>query len=392
MQEASLRPSRPPGRAALSAAAEPSQIMIVIVGYRNAGDILRCVAALSRLIGGLSFGVLVAENGGPQGMDALLSALGGERSPCRTAAEHAPTLRPVGAVRGAVFDLPSETGGADAQVHVAEMSENLGYAGAINAWLRTLLMVEGWQGVWIVNPDTEPAPAALQELVTQAACRRKGMVGSRIASMEEPDLVRTRGLSWRKLTARTMAVGRSAPADLEPDAEQVEALLDAPSGASLYVTRGLIERIGLMDERYFLYFEDMEWGCRAKAIGELGYAHRSIVPHKGGTTTGSAGGRSAVSRLSVYLDFRNRIIFVGQVHPAWLAWTVIAQTGYALTYAIGGSPRNAIVALRGVVAGLRGETGRPDRMMADHVPWMAERCPTRAAETVQRRPNVGRTA
>ena len=156
------------------------------------------------------------------------------------------------------------------------------------------------------------------------------------------------------------------PAAVEPDPDDVEARLDAPSGASFYVTAELVARIGLMDERYFLFFEDLDWGCRAKAVGALGHAHRSIVPHQGGTTIGGHGSRSAVSPLSVYLEFRNRIIFVRLQHPAWLIWTTLVQTIYALGFVGAGSPADALVACRGLAAGLRGEVGRPERMVAAH--------------------------
>jgi N-acetylglucosaminyl-diphospho-decaprenol L-rhamnosyltransferase len=252
-------------------------------------------------------------------------------------------------------------------VHVVQMSENLGYAGAINAWLRTLLKLPGWHAVWILNPDTEPTPSALLELAKYAKTHAKGMVGSRIVDPSKPGEVAIRGLRWNRIAARTTAVDRRASVAIEPDSTEVEAQLDAPSGASLYVTRDLIDRIGLMDERYFLYFEDLEWGCRAKALGALGYAHQSIVPHEGGTTIGSAATRAGSSRLSVYLEFRNRILFVRQWHRAWLPWTVVMQAVHIAAFMSVGSFRNMYAAARGLSAGLRGEVGRPDRILQSHL-------------------------
>src|SRR6185437_6752591 len=108
-----------------------------------------------------------------------------------------------------------------------------------------------------------------------AESRGRGMIGSRLVSQDRPDLMQTRGLAWRKWRAATMAVDYLAPAT-EPPAEEIECRLDAPSGASVYVTRDCLRRVGLMDERYFLYFEDLDWGLRAKQFGPIGYAHRSI--------------------------------------------------------------------------------------------------------------------
>jgi hypothetical protein len=230
-----------------------------------------------------------------------------------------------------------------------------------------LLALPGWHAVWILNPDTEPTPSALLELAKYAETHHKSMVGSRIVDPSKPAEVANRGLRWSRIAARTTAVDRRSSVAIEPDCTSVEAQLDAPSGASLYVTRDLIDRIGLMDERYFLYFEDLEWGCRAKALGALGYAHQSIVPHEGGTTIGSAATRAGSSRLSVYLEFRNRILFVRQWHRAWLPWTVAMQAVHITAFMSVGSVRNMYAAVRGLAAGLRGEVGRPDRILNSHL-------------------------
>ena len=185
-----------------------------------------------------------------------------------------------------------------ALVIVGEAPENLGYAGGINAWMRPIVEQRSYSGLWILNPDTQPEPDALVELVVYAQTRHRGMVGSRIVSATEPGRIHSRGLRWRPAWASTEAIDYQAPLSVVPDPAEVEARLDAPSGASVFVTQDCIEKIGLMDERYFLYFEDLEWGLRAKQQCGLGYAWRSIVHHQGGTTIGSAGVRAKQSPLS----------------------------------------------------------------------------------------------
>jgi len=243
------------------------------------------------------------------------------------------------------------------------MSENLGYAGAINFCVNRLLLESGWHAIWILNPDTEPTPSALAELADYSAKFNKGMVGSMIVSVGSQANTSCCGLKWSKLAARTAAVSDQKLATAFQDEIEVAEKLDAPSGASLYVTRTLVERIGLMDERYFLYFEDLEWGYRAKQLSALGYARKSIVPHKGGTTIGSAASRSASSKLSVYLEFRNRILFVRDKHNGWLPWTVVMQSLHLVAYVMSASPGNLLAAANGLAAGLRGDVGRPDRIL-----------------------------
>ena len=133
-------------------------IPILIVGYRNAEDVLGCLGALSRTRDEPRIEIFICENGGPQAYDALKVALTGEAGPCTAvraeSSEKAPLLK-----RQCTVEL--KPSGSGRRVHLGEATENLGYAGGINAWLRPLMDAPGWPAVWILNPDTEPAPDAL---------------------------------------------------------------------------------------------------------------------------------------------------------------------------------------------------------------------------------------
>jgi N-acetylglucosaminyl-diphospho-decaprenol L-rhamnosyltransferase len=343
-----------------------AQVVVVVVAFRNAFDVADCLRALASAQTEPTFEVFIAENGGPVAMDTLINVLVANGGPCRSVLEPDLPIASSLMLRRQVFRLISGGGTLGSRVYVAEMADNLGYAGAINAWLRPLLQVPGWEGTWILNPDTEPTPSALAELVAHSVRRGKGMVGSCTTSPAYPDCVHSRGLAWRKLVAKTLAVDYHAPITPAPNPDDVEARLTAPSGASCYVTRNLIEQIGLMDERYFLYFEDLEWGCRAKHLGEISYAHGSVVPHKGGTTIGASGSRAKLSPLAVYLETRNRILFVRHRYPAWLPWTVLMQILHVGAFGAVGALKNMMAGFQGLVAGISGEVGRPDRMLKAH--------------------------
>src|SRR5271165_6051202 len=307
-------------------------VVVLVVGYCNPDDIVDCLRALAAANAEPSFDVYIAENGGAAGMDMLLARLdAGDAAWRKAGATEAPT-KPPNARRLNNYRLVRPNGHPGASVHVAEMDENLGYAGGVNAWLRPLLTVPEWDAAWVLNPDTKPDPDALAELAAYSTSRGKAMVGSCIIHTDHMDKVFTRGLEWNKFRSRVQAIDRGAKLSIEPDPEAIEARLSAPSGASIYITRPLIDAIGLMDERYFLYCEELEWGERAQRLGMLGYAHRSRVPHKCGTTLGGTGGRLARSKLSVYLSARNTILFVKKRHPFWLPWAIVMQTVHLATY------------------------------------------------------------
>jgi GT2 family glycosyltransferase len=239
-------------------------------------------------------------------------------------------------------------------------TENLGYAGGINAWLYHLLRIPGWKGIWVLNPDTIPDKRALAALIERAELAGKGMVGSTILDGDRPDHVRFRGgLHWQRSVARSTAIGLGERLDSQADIAAIEAAMDCPSGASMYVTRSCIEKIGLMDESYFLFFEDLDWGVRGKVSG-LGYASASIVAHKRGTTTGSARTLAAIPKLSVYLQHRNGIHFARRHFPWTLPARIVISFLYALRFLIRRAPGNFLNALQGIFAGLKGERGRPE--------------------------------
>jgi GT2 family glycosyltransferase len=125
----------------------------------------------------------------------------------------------------------------------------------------------------------------------------------------------------------------------------------------------LIELAGLMNERYFLYYEDLDWGVRAKRFGAVGYAHQSVVHHKGGSTIGTASRRAERSQLAVYLETRNRILFVKARYPRWLGWTIAVSLVRALAFVAVGAVNNAAVSLDGLWAGIGDEVGPPTKKL-----------------------------
>ncbi len=347
----------------------PDAIPVLIVAFRNAEDVERCLRALALLDAEPHFAVQICENGGPAAYDALLAHLTAAGGACAADAEAIalpPRFR-----RGVRLSLRREPHRAAVGVILGEAHENYGYAGGVNAFLEPRLGAsENLPGVWILNPDTQPAPAALAELVAAASRSGSGMIGSRLVVGGLPEVPLACGLAWRRWRAATGIVAGTDPA-------AIAAQLDAPSGASMYVTGECLRHIGPMPEAYFLYFAHLEWGLRAKRACGIGYAHHSIVIHELGTTIGSATSRRLHSPLSVYLDFRNRLLFVRRNFQNWLVWTAFMEAVEILEYARLGAFANAAAALRGMAAGLRGQRGRPDRTLENHRPRRTVPLPSR---------------
>jgi N-acetylglucosaminyl-diphospho-decaprenol L-rhamnosyltransferase len=334
------------------------RVAVLIVGFRNPEDICGCLKALSCATTEPSFDIFICENGGSESFHKLCLALADPQGPC-TALSGDPGYSLI-SPSGRLVDIRClALKGRTSRVWLGRATQNLGYAGGVNVWIDRLLSIPDWEGIWILNPDAKPEPGALDALVKRAIMGNKGMVGSTIVPFDGRNYVQCRGgHHWRKLITLFSTIGLKESVNAAIDLQSIEAALDCVSGASMYVTRSCLEIIGPMNEQFFLYYEDADWSMRARAHG-LGYASDSIVAHKGGTTIGSAGRRADRSRLSVYLESRNRIHFVRTHWRRSLPLANFVGFLYALEYLFVGSPRNFKAALDGLFAGIRGETGLP---------------------------------
>ena len=237
---------------------------------------------------------------------------------------------------------------------------NLGYSGGVNACIAGV--GRDWDFIWVLNPDTFPEPDALGALLRRQALGGYGMVGSRIVFVATGRVQLWGGLRYSPLLGRCKSLGVNESFDTTPKVDDIEAKLDIISGVSMLASKAYIEKVGVMDHDFFVYYEDTEWSLR-RGDFRLGYAHNSIIHHIAGATSGSGGPRKERSRFSIYLTERNRVLIAKKLSPAmWPinAFLDLLQTSeYLLRFR---SLRGFKIALRGWWAGVLGETGMPGFM------------------------------
>jgi hypothetical protein len=110
-------------------------------------------------------------------------------------------------------------------------------------------------------------------------------------------------------------------------AESIEKEMSYVSGASMLVSKRFLETVGLMEESYFLYFEEIDWAQRAAGRFKFVYAPGSIVYHKEGGAIGSSGSGRRRSPQSFFWLTRSRLLFTAKYHPE----AVPSVTLYSLT-------------------------------------------------------------
>jgi GT2 family glycosyltransferase len=299
-------------------------VAILIVGYRNAHDVVACLRALD-VSTHTNFSVFICENGGPEAFERLVSAI--------------PT------------DL---RGGQAVRAHCA--SGNLGFAGGVNEGLRNTQDADAW---WILNPDTQPDPEALSALVARLAIGDCDAVG---CTLYRPGgEVQSHGGRWRPWLARAESLGHGASLEPPPAAADIERQQSYLNGAAMLVSRRFLATVGPMREDYFLYAEESEWFIRGARLGvRLGFAPAARVMHAVGATTGSGAEVGARPRLPIYLDERNRILLTRDLFPARLPVAAVAALlQLFMRYGRRGAWTQFSYGLSGWAAGLRNKRGPP---------------------------------
>ncbi|MBN1179821.1 MAG: glycosyltransferase family 2 protein [Anaerolineae bacterium] len=230
-----------------------ADVGIVIVSY-NTRDLLRtCLETVYASQGGVSYQVCVVDNASPDDSAAMVAT-------------------------------------AFPQAMLIANPENVGYPAANNQGLRALGFPDQAHAprfALLLNPDTELPPDGLaQMLAFMDAHPDAGVAGPRLnlpngaldlacrRSFPSPEvsLYRLSGLST--LFPRSRRFGRYNMTYLDP-AQMTE--VDAVVGAFMLVRSEAIRQVGLMDDAFFMYGEDLDWCYRIKAQGWKVYYNPAVT-------------------------------------------------------------------------------------------------------------------
>lgn len=236
-----------------------------------------------------------------------------------------------------VVDNNSADGSADEIKHrvpditLIRNDENRGFAGGNNTGIEYALD-RGTDYVWLLNNDTVVDRQALSHLVERMEENPgMGICGSKLIYYHQRDITQAWGGGrFNKWIGTIRSFGQNEPVDLMPNRQAVEKKLDYVVGASMLVSSKFINRVGLLSEEYFLYYEEIDWAMRAKGKFSLGFAPDSRIYHKEGASTGGRQLQQAKrSKQSDYYQLKNRLKFTYKFFPLYLP-CVYASVFYAL--------------------------------------------------------------
>lgn len=252
---------------------------------------------------------------------------------------------------GSKDDSVKRIGKAHPWVTILSLDENRGFAGGNNVGI-TYAMHHGSEYIWLLNNDTVVDADALS-VVDAFADSTVGIAGSKIyfapgreyhkdryKQSERGRVIWYAGgiIDWSTMLASHLGVD-------EVDHGQYDRSGETPfvTGCSLMMRRSVVDAIGLLDERLYLYLEDLDFCLRAKRAGyRLVYYPASLLWH---VNAGSSGGPG--NALHDYYITRNRL---------WIG----------MKYA---PVRTKIALLREAVSFLRGSNADKRQAVSDFFLW-----------------------
>ena len=223
-------------------------------------------------------------------------------------------------------------------------ARNGGYAAGNNLGIAAALAL-GTDACWILNNDTvvdKAALAAMEERMcsglevsagssAQTNSADVGLCGSLVCYADGTERTQCCGGGytniWTGLSQLTGHLLPLAQAKQLP-ATEVEQGLNFVYGASVMASRDFLEKVGFMDERFFLYCEEQDWALAGAAQGfALAYAAGAVVYHKEGATTGMNQRQRSPQRL--WQLTRSRLLLAWK-HKPLAVITVAAGCGFAM--------------------------------------------------------------
>lgn len=244
----------------------PPHIYIIVLNWNGADDTLACLNSLAALTYS-NFNVIVVDNGSTD--NSLIK------------------LRSYSSAYPLVL---------------LETGKNLGYAGGNNVGTRHA-MEHGADFVLVLNNDTTVAPDLLEQLVN--AARRNpdaGVFSARVMYFDNPDRVWFDGARWNESSLQLEWPGQG---ESETNLGTIDHDTDYASGAALFFRAEVVRKIGLLDETFFLVWEEVDWCFRARKAGWRNLVVTTAkVWHKIGVSFGCES-----SPLRTYFSIRNQLLW-----------------------------------------------------------------------------------
>lgn len=236
---------------------------------------------------------------------------------------------------------------------IINSNENLGFAGGNNIGIGKALE-NGAEYVLLLNNDTVVEKDFLNQLVsTFDENLNIGIVGCKINYYNKKDIINYAGgeILWEKFTTNFFRT------DEKDDKTEEVKEITFVSGCAMMISEKVFNDIGVLDDSYFMYYEDTDFCAKASEKGyKLLYQPKSVIYHK---ISASSGGD--LSPFVLYWSTKNRIKFknkfaykVSKKNSIYFdVFNLISRITRIVIYIFKGDTKKAKAILKGYVDGIK---------------------------------------
>lgn len=299
--------------------------LIVIVNWRSPWDSLECLESLLQQGRDDWTAVVVDNASGDDSLDIFKTWAEGKLCGLKSTGDLTPQLATLAYsdIRPRVNFLSS----ADLDRQAAkDVCENLarkdvifianhvngGFAAGNNVGLRLAPLMPDLEWVWLLNNDTVVDRDALNHLVHKSqGCIEHHIVGASVMEYYKPDHIQyNAGAIYNRFTAKVSPIKYYPPGVDGCIAEgKVEKVISYIAGASMFLPLRTFQKIGLMREDYFLYYEELDWVRPQLGNIKLLYASKAKIYHKEGGATGGKTNSDRKGWTAEYYSARSRLLY-----------------------------------------------------------------------------------
>jgi GT2 family glycosyltransferase len=210
-------------------------------------------------------------------------------------------------------------------VTVLENDDNLGFAGGNNVGIRRALETSP-DYIMLLNNDTTVEPDILHQLLRIIEPDPSvGIVGPKMLYFDKPDTIWCAGNMIKWSTGETVRLQADQPDQCAAAVRQVDFI----TACAILLRREVIERIGLLDPRFFIYYEETDWCARASEAGwRILYVPHARIYHKVSAAMG------ITSPATDYYMVRNSFLFLSKHLTGFTRLGAYIRTGYRYSIAI----------------------------------------------------------
>lgn len=247
--------------------------------------------------------------------------------------------------------------GEDSRIETIFLEDNYGFSYANNVGIRRAIEW-GADHVVLLNNDTEACEDLLTALLACADRHPNSVIAPKIYYSDKRDVLWSAGGEVSPLVCKARHIGLNQKDTGQFDKER---RIGFATGCCLLLPRAVIDKAGLLDERFFLYYEDTEYCLRLREMGiDIWYCPQARLYHKVGASS-----KGADSPLCAYYIARNWLL-CNRLHlrgryPFFLFYYAINRTVCCALWMLRGKPALVRATWRGICDHGKRKYGRAEK-------------------------------